>query len=100
MMDDLIKRQDAIRVVREYMIDTQITDGDYHADGIERELYELPSEQITEKCMTCIMTCTEIVRCRDCRHLSHRNGGHCDVWDWYISNDAFYCGCGERKADG
>ena len=46
-MNDLIKRQDAIRVVREYMIDTQITDGDYHADGIERELYVLPSAEPT-----------------------------------------------------
>lgn len=42
----------------------------------------------------------EIVRCKDCRHRSPRNGGHCEIWDWYISNDAFYCGCGERKEDG
>lgn len=53
-MSDLIKRQDAIRVVREYMIDTQITDGDYHADGIEGELYELPSaEPVHKPCDSC-----------------------------------------------
>lgn len=48
-MSDLINRTDAIRVVREYMMDNQISDGDYHADGIERELHDLPSAEPERK---------------------------------------------------
>lgn len=54
-MDDLIKRQDAIRVVREYMTENQITDGDWHADGIERELHELPSAEPVTHCKDCFL---------------------------------------------
>ena len=54
-MDDLIKRQDAIQVVREYMAENQITDGDWHADGIERELHELPSAEPVTYCKDCFL---------------------------------------------
>jgi len=40
----------------------------------------------------------EIVRCRECRHWdTGKNCGYCDIWDHYISNEAFYCACGERR---
>ena len=42
-MSDLISRADAIEAVQQYLIDCQVEDGDYHADGIERELKALPS---------------------------------------------------------
>ena len=50
-MSDLISRQAAIQVVRNYMIECQITDGYYHSDYIERKLYDLPSAE------------SEIIRC-------------------------------------
>lgn len=37
----------------------------------------------------------EIVRCRDCKHWGKH--GLCDKWDYYISNDDFYCGCAKRR---
>ena len=43
---DCISRKDAIDVVRQYCIDNQIEDGDYHANGIEYELNELPTAQL------------------------------------------------------
>lgn len=41
---------------------------------------------------------SEIIRCKDCRHWLPRNG-YCEVWEQYISNDAFYCGCGDRSTN-
>ena len=37
---------------------------------------------------------TEIIRCKDCKHWGHK--GLCNIWDEYISNEDFYCGCAER----
>ena len=51
-MSDLISRQAAIDAIRQYCIDNQIEDGDYHSDGIEYELNNLPSaqpESLTDK---------------------------------------------------
>lgn len=40
----------------------------------------------------------EIVQCRECRHWdASKNCGYCDIWDHYISNEDFYCGCGDRR---
>ena len=39
----------------------------------------------------------EVVRCKDCKHWTDENGGLCDIWDYYISNEEFFCGCGERR---
>ena len=44
-MKDLISRQAAIDVVRAYLSDCCVEDGDYHASGIEYELNDLPSAQ-------------------------------------------------------
>lgn len=44
-MDSLISRQAAIDAARQYCIENQIEDGDYHANGIEYELSNLPSAQ-------------------------------------------------------
>lgn len=38
----------------------------------------------------------QIIRCKDCKHWLTLNDGYCEIWEQYISNDAFYCGCGER----
>ena len=48
-MDDLISRKAAIQVVRNYMIEFQITNGYYHSDYIERKLYDLPSAEPERK---------------------------------------------------
>ena len=37
-------------------------------------------------------------RCKDCKHWTDENGGFCDIWDHYISNEEFFCGCGERRS--
>lgn len=53
---------------------------------------DLPSAQPIEP---------RIIRCKDCKHWTDKNGGLCDIWDHYISNEEFFCGCGERrKIDG
>lgn len=39
----------------------------------------------------------DIIRCQDCRHW--RPGELCGIWDHYISNGDFYCGCAERGTD-
>ena len=36
----------------------------------------------------------EIIRCGKCKHRDKTD--LCDVWDEYITNDEFYCGCAER----
>ena len=46
---DLISRQAAIEVVRAYLSDCCVEDGDYHASGIEYELNNLPSAQPEDK---------------------------------------------------
>ena len=48
-MADLIDRQAAIDAVRNYLLECQIEDGDYHADGIMYELDCLPSVQPEQK---------------------------------------------------
>lgn len=48
-MTDLISRQAAIDAVRNYLLECQIEDGDYHADGIMYELDCLPSVQPEQK---------------------------------------------------
>ena len=37
----------------------------------------------------------ELIRCKDCRHW--REQELCGIWDQYISNGDFYCGCAKRK---
>ena len=39
----------------------------------------------------------EIIRCKDCKHW--RPGELCGIWDYYISNSDFYCGCAERREE-
>ena len=39
----------------------------------------------------------EIIRCGKCKHRDKRY--LCDVWDEYISNEDFYCGCAEERED-
>ncbi len=59
---------------------------DYNARATKARIEKLPT--------------IEIVRCRDCRHWdASKNCGYCDIWDHYISNDDFYCGCGEGRCE-
>lgn len=47
MSDDIIYRQAAIDAVRSYMADNEITDSDWHTDGIAYEIKRLSSAQRT-----------------------------------------------------
>ena len=38
----------------------------------------------------------EVVQCGICKHYDSEQ--YCEVWEQYITNDAFYCACG-AKAD-
>ena len=38
----------------------------------------------------------EVVQCGMCKHYDSEQ--YCEVWEQYITNDAFYCACGV-KAD-
>lgn len=38
----------------------------------------------------------EVTQCSMCKHYSEEQ--YCEIWQQYISNDAFYCACG-AKAD-
>lgn len=82
---DLISRKDAIDVVRQYCIDNQIEDGDYHSNGIEYELNNLPSTE------------PEIIRCKDCKHYAGE-GMYC-TYDIIVQFDHFYCYYAERRED-
>ena len=39
----------------------------------------------------------KVVRCKDCKYWTDKNGGFCDIWAYYISNEEFFCGLGERR---
>ena len=39
----------------------------------------------------------EIIRCKECKFWGARE--LCQIWDEYISNESFYCGCAERRTD-
>ena len=43
----------------------------------------------------------EVVRCKDCRWWSDKNGGFCDILGLNINDEEFFCAWGEqrRKAD-
>ena len=38
----------------------------------------------------------EVIQCSMCTHYNTEQ--YCEVWEQYITNDAFYCACGV-KAD-
>ena len=51
-MKELIERQAVNKLIREYFDDNMIEDGDWHSDGLIRELRDLPSvhsEPLTDK---------------------------------------------------
>lgn len=89
-MNDMISRHAATQTALEFIVEYLggAFDEDFQRKLIER-MNTLPSAQ------------PEIVRCKDCRHW--REQGLCGIWDHYISNGKFYCGCAEREegeADG
>ena len=36
----------------------------------------------------------EVVQCGMCKHYDSEQ--YCEVWEQYITNDAFYCACGAK----
>ena len=93
-MDDTISRQEAIDAVKTYLTDCQVEDADWHGDGIEHELNNLPSAQ------------PERPRARWIRHPEQKNiyGGKCvecsECGEKYIVQyieDEKYCrNCGAK----
>ena len=55
--------------------------------------------EVRESLQTMPSAQSENIRCIDCIWWSDKNGGFCDIWDHYISNEEFFCGCGERRED-
>lgn len=97
---DLIDRQAAIDILslgKEILsrvlddIDVVGTDREKYSWGLRliesniKDIEELPSAQ------------PEIIRCKDCKHWGER--GLCEIWDYYISNEDFYCGCAKRRTE-
>lgn len=79
-MNDLIDRQAAIDAVRSYMADSEIEDGDWHADGIAYDIKRLPSAQ------------PEIVRCKNCKYF--------ETCSWSEHEDDGFCKWGGREDNG
>jgi len=64
---DTINRQAAIDAVRAYLSDCCVEDGDYHANGIEYELNDLPSIQPEHKTGQWIPSDSELeIKCNKC----------------------------------
>ena len=80
-MGDLISRQAAIDVVAKALKGTFVE----YEDIAEKIINKVPSVQ------------PEIIRCKDCKHWGKR--GLCEIWDYYIDNEDFYCGCAKRRAE-
>lgn len=86
-MSDLIDRQaaiDAMEGLPKYFDTTDTLCLDY-ADVLAVLSEHLPSAQ------------PEIIRCKDCKYWGEK--WLCGKWDYYISNEDFYCGCAERRTD-
>lgn len=78
---DLIDRDEAIVALKAAEAIT-LAFGYHHVLSTIREL---PSVQ------------PEIIQCKDCKHWGKR--GLCEIWDYYISNEDFYCGCAGRRTE-
>ena len=90
-MDDLISRQDAIKAVTYGALSSATLFGRSDAGMTAlretvRAIEQLPSAQ------------PEIIRCKDCKHWN-KSELLCVKWDYYISNEDFYCGCAERRQE-
>lgn len=85
-MNDLISRQDAIRIASGYC----------HPANIAEELAKLPSADVVEvvRCKDCIYSHTDIYYGEECLTCENTDGLCCDVY----KED--YCSMGERRTDG
>jgi hypothetical protein len=45
-MSDYIKRDELAQIVRRYFSENYITDGDWHADGLLREIDDIPAADV------------------------------------------------------
>ena len=94
MMDDYIKRTDAVKIAEKYGLANGSVLGRHTglADCIARDISELPAADVAE-----------VVRCKDCEHLVNTtinaNGFLiCDISDMEIAQDDF-CSYGERREE-
>ena len=83
MSDDLIERQAAIDALHMHLMYRMGTDS--NKKRLDEWINNLPSAQ------------PEIIRCKECKFWGARE--LCQIWDEYISNESFYCGCAERRTD-
>lgn len=94
-MNELIRKQDAIKALADYeelanrnkedSYDEGYRDGMYDAVSI---IEELPSAE------------PEIIRCKDCVHWKHSSirPNYCEVWEWCNQADDF-CSFAERREE-
>ena len=72
--------------------------GNLYYEGVARGLEQAAGIVGKTKCVDAV----EVVRCKDCRWWSDKNGGFCDILALNINDEEFFCAWGEqrRKADG
>lgn len=106
MTDDYIKREDAIRAMAQYMMDTALIDNPEASDRIEQW-----EGSIAAPVMSTVPSAdvVEVVRCKDCLHrresmsrgteMSRRLAlNYCPKALAYVPGN-HYCGYGEREEE-
>lgn len=93
-MDDLISRQAAIDAIEHHK---KAVLGEHNYDEGIAYGYATAHRHLVDIVKQLPSVQPEIIRCKDCKHWTDENGGFCGIWDHYISNEEFFCGCGERR---
>ena len=89
MMDDLIRREDALNALN--LVDAPFLPMNTNEHiAYVYALKNLPS-----------VDAVEVLRCKDCKHWKHGNirPNYCEVFEWNNEKSDF-CSFGERKTDG
>lgn len=84
---DCVSRQAAIEAVDAYLGLSEVSKTIQNMTSLQDILKNLPSVE------------PEIIRCKECKHWGLRQRDFCDIWNDYISNGHFYCGCAKRRED-
>ena len=94
MMDDYIRRTDAVKIAEKYGLANGSVLGRHTglADCIARDISELPAADVAE-----------VVRCKDCKNLVNTTINAncfliCDISDMEIAPEDF-CSYGERREE-